>query len=194
MVHAVDADLAGAVDLVDERSGHDLDDMPGVVFDRVEVMQRARIVFGDVLRNRPAAEDVDQLHPLPDRENRLFHLDGHLGQAAIELFATARHDPNRGMLFEAHAGRVEVLRATGEDDSVDHFQHLLEVAVLGERGERDGQSSGRDDRIVVAGVEPREGDRVLAGGTEVAIETDKGFTDRRGGGLSRHRGASLLSM
>ena len=85
------------------------------------------VALRQVLHERAAAGDVDQLHATTDAEHRQLSLDRSACQCHLEGVAL-RHGPARlGMRLPAVAARIDV-GAAGEDQAVDQLEHLVGVA------------------------------------------------------------------
>ena len=186
VVVAVHSDFAGAVHRVHPRAGDDVDDVPQRPLDVIAVLNRTCDVFRDVLEQSPAADDVDGLHSRTDRENRQSHLDRHLRQSAIEIFATGRHRLRGRMLVEAESLGIEIERRTGEHDTIALAEQCPQVAVLGERrhDHRDASrrllSFGSANLVVATTGQPRQSNVLGGGGAEVGVDGDDRFRSHAG--------------
>ena len=81
---------------------------------------------GEVLVQRPALRDVDQLHPAADPEERHVALQGPPGQRDLERVALGHRMDDLGMARRAVRGRVDV-GAAREDQGVEEVEDLVGV-------------------------------------------------------------------
>src|SRR5690606_1984780 len=105
------------------------------------------------------------------------HLDRHLAEPAVEVFAALGHGPRGGVLVHAQPHGVEVEIAAGAYEAVDAFEVLLQVGAFTDGGDEQRESSRGGDGVVIAGVEPAQGVDVLvlAGGAVLAVDSDDGL-------------------
>ena len=81
---------------------------------------------GHVLHERPAAGDVDQLHPPADAQHRQVALDRGARKRDLERVALGHRVDRLGVRLLAVAGGVDV-SATGEDQTVDKLERRLGI-------------------------------------------------------------------
>ena len=142
VVRTVDSHFTRPVDGVQARARDDFQHVPQILLDRITMMQGARHVFGNVLVQSSAAQDVDQLHAAADGQDRHLALNGQLGHATVKVFTTSRHDTHRRMLMLFLASRVEVQCAAGKHHATNCVHHAKNVIILLHRGHQEGQTAG----------------------------------------------------
>ena len=108
VVHAVDADLALAVDPFHQRARLHHQGVPMGRIGGVGVGQGAGQVLGDVQEEVAALGNVQQLHAAADAEHRHPPLGDQPHQRAVELLAAAVQQPHRRVQHETVDARIEV--------------------------------------------------------------------------------------
>ena len=85
---------------------------------------QVKLGVGDVLVERAAAGDVEQLHPAADAEHRQVALERAAREGELEAVALGPGALRVRVGLGAVAGRVDV-RAAGEDEPVEQVEQLL---------------------------------------------------------------------
>ena len=168
VMSTIDANFSGAVDGIQAGPGDDFEHMAEVLFNRVPMMQSARDIFRNVLKQVATAENVHQLHAGTDRQNRQSSLNGQFCDTAVKVFAALGHDSDGGVRMQFHACGVQIQSASGEDDTADVVHHANEVIFIFQRGHQQWQSTGGCHAVVVTRIEPGQCGAVITFRTKVA--------------------------
>ena len=108
--------------------------------ERIVMRQRRRTILGNVQQQIAAQRHVDQLHAGANAEHRHPPVGDQPHQSAIEQLAAIGQQPNRRVEHPAVAARIEVGPAD-QHDAVDLVEQLLQVVIVGQRGNDDRNSS-----------------------------------------------------
>ena len=112
-------------------------------------------LVGQVLGERPAEGDVDQLHAAADAEHRHVAFDRAARQRQLRAVALGHGVLGHGMTVGSVGGGVDVI-AAGQDQAVDHVEHLVGVVLeLGVGRDHQRQAAGPLDRGDVADGQQR---------------------------------------
>ena len=112
-------------------------------------------LVGQVLGERPAEGDVDQLHAAADAEHRHVAFDRAPGQRQFRAVALGHGVLGHRMALGPVGGGVDVI-APGQDQAVDHVERLIGVVLeLGVGRDHQRQSAGPLDRADVADGQQR---------------------------------------
>ena len=93
--------------------------MVGELAGRVQM----KLGVGDVLVERPAAGDVEQLHPATDPQQRQIAIEGAARERDLEAVALGPGVLGARVGLGAVGGRVDV-GAAREDEPVEHVEQL----------------------------------------------------------------------
>ena len=174
VVHAVDANLAVAIDAFHHGAGLHDEGVPVGLIDRVLVRDRLGKILWDVQEQCAPLGDVEQLHAAADRQHG--HVPGAdvLGQQAVEVFATGVHRSHGWVRHVAIATRVEV-GPSHQHHAVEQVEQANDVFLIGQGRQDHGDAARGGDAVVVAGRDEREGGMLLAGGAVVGVDANEGF-------------------
>jgi hypothetical protein len=174
VVHAVDPDLAVAIDPLHDRAGLDDERVAVGQVGRVLVGDRLGHVLGEVEEQRAPLGDVEQLHPAADGEHRHVPRADVLDQQAVEVLAAGVHRPNRRVRHVAIAAGIEVGPAH-EHDAVEEVEQPDEIFLGRQRGQDHRNPAAGGDPVEVTRGHERQGGVLLAGGAVVGVDADEGL-------------------
>ena len=127
-------------------------------------------LFGQVLEERAAADEAEQLHAVADAERRDAQLERGLRQRDVEVLLGARHGLRGRMRgAEAEPRGVEVV-AAGEHETVDALEQPADVARPADRRDRHGHAPGLEHGVGVAVLERDRRARALG---HLAVDGDE---------------------
>ena len=152
--------LGGVQELAGGVRRQRLGDEADVVVGLVEVAGHAPVVLvaeglGQVLDERAAKGDVEDLHAAADAEHRHVELGGAPDEGELEGVALAAPALGLGVGLGAVGGRVHI-DAAGDDQAVEAVQKLVGIAhQLGLGGDHERQAAGAAHLAHVAGGQDR---------------------------------------
>ena len=117
---------------------------------RVEVRQGLRQILGNVIEERAALRDVQQLHAAADAHHRHPPLGDEVHQLAVEGFAAGVQQPHRRMNHVAVEPRVEIGSAD-QHHAVELIEHAGDVVVFDQRGNDDRNRPRLDESVEISG-------------------------------------------
>ena len=130
VVHAVDADLAVAIDAFHHRARLHDESVPVGLINGILVGYRLGQILRNVQEERAALRDVEQLHAAADRQHG--HMPGTdvLGQKPVKILAPGVHRPHGRVRHVAVATRIEV-SPSHHHHAVEHVEQADDVFLIG---------------------------------------------------------------
>jgi hypothetical protein len=189
MVSAVHAQFAAAIDFIQPGVRLDHDDVPMSAAGGIEVRQRFRLLFGQVQKQRPAAQHVQLLHADADGQEGHLPIDDGFREPAVAGFAAFGHGNDGSVGRLTGAARIEIEPAR-KHEAVELVENRVEFHFLGHWRQDDRDAAGFGNRIDVADRQPGERHAALGCGGKVCIDADKRARARIGG----HGQPSLVTI